>query len=451
MYASNLSRRNGTPRAAGTYLIRPTHRSFLNLHLYEIAAPLLVCAAFVSSWNGLALGGIQPVDLFLGVAFVLIVVDALSSKTEALLPAWVTIPAILMFFVAASHVLFPTPRYYLTNRFELNGLNGGQVEYSESPMITAVKWLVALVILPALVSYVGQRDSRIIRRVALAWMFGAVVSSLVAVSDFVGTTSIGEGLVGYVNSSSRQSGLASHANNLGVACAIAIPIALYLFQTRRLMATLSVIILMVGAFMSGSRGAQVASAIALLLTLIIARRTRRIVLRLIIFVAVVIFLGSLLIPDLIAEAQVLLRFGDNDVADSNFGRTHIALQALDDFYYSPFIGIGLEVITYAHSVPLQLLSAGGLVLALSFYMFWYKLVRAGYAMRNDHGHLAGVAVVSILVWLAVGIIENQLTDRYLYFPVAVIVTLWMARKRRLKSELEATQRAKSRKGTPTGR
>ena len=32
-------------------------------------------------------------------------------------------------------------------------------------------------------------------------------------------------------------------------------------------------------------------------------------------------------------------------------------------------------------------------------------------------------VASVIVWLAVGLVENQLTDRYIYFPVAAIAAI----------------------------
>ena len=76
----------------------------------------------------------------------------------------------------------------------------------------------------------------------------------------------------------------------------------------------------------------------------------------------------------------------------------------------------------AHSIYLQILAAGGLLLASGMVLFWFGLVRAGWRLRHVDP-IAMFLVASVVVWLAVGLVENQLTDRYIYFPVAAIAAM----------------------------
>jgi O-antigen ligase len=246
-------------------------------------------------------------------------------------------------------------------------------------------------------------------------------------ADYFGITQIGAALLGGVNASGRQSGLASHPNNLGVACAIAVPVAMWLFTRHPRIGFLSVAVLLVGAFVTGSRGAQAGAALAVVLTLILVRETRRIF----VWIAAGLVLGGFLLitfaPDVVSSALQLLRFLDPSTgADaSDTGRSALAQQAITDFSYNPAFGVGFEILTNAHSVPLQLLSSGGIVLATAIISLFAGSIRSGWKLRKSIGGLTGALLVSVIVWLAQSVIENQLVDRYLYFPVAIIVALTM--------------------------
>ena len=65
-----------------------------------------------------------------------------------------------------------------------------------------------------------------------------------------------------------------------------------------------------------------------------------------------------------AQFGEMVRFANTgDTFRSNSLRRLLARQALSDFDYNPTIGIGYEVLVDAHSIYLQILAAGGLLLA----------------------------------------------------------------------------------------
>jgi hypothetical protein len=384
---------------------------------------VLICfAAFTSSWNGIRLLALQPVDWLLAVVAV---VGCLSLivRTRGL-PRWIVAPALIIVALAVLHTIAPTDALYMAQRFELRDTS--QLVAPEWPAIKAVQWLIALAVLPWVVVNVTEKAERPVEPIIMAWVLGAAVSGGVALSDFFGYSNIGEQLRGFVNITGRESGLASHANNLGFACIIAAPFAtrLVLRPRRRFIGLLSLAALVGGAIVCGSRGAQLGMAGVLFLCLLLTRHGRRALwpasyVGAWLGVACLIFRSEL--HDVLSS---VLRFGSGvSTAASNSERAMLVTQGLQDFLYAPVIGVGFDVLTAAHSVYVQLLASGGLLLFGAMGWFWLGLIRAAQRLARHHEALGGFILCSTVGWLAVGAIENQLTDRYLYFPTAIAVAL----------------------------
>lgn len=295
----------------------------------------------------------------------------------------------------------------------------------EHQSLIGVKWLAALLILPALIVAVAQRREHYIRWICIGWMFGVVVSACVAITDYLHITAIGVQLIGFENISGRQSGLSTHPNSLGVACALALPVALMLTERRRVLGPLTGLILLGGAFVSGSRGAQAGCLLALALTFAVLRPSRRAILRFLLAAAMVLSVMTALRPALLKRAAALIRFSSAQVgvAESNQERDLLALQAHLDFQSHPFAGIGLGAITYAHSIYLQLLSAGGLLLFLGFTIYLLGALRSSWHHRKCPNPVSAHLWVSTVTWITMGMVENQLTDRYLYVPIGCIAAI----------------------------
>lgn len=389
----------------------------------RLAYRLLLLAVFVSTWTGTTVAGLlQPVDA----ALLLATLAALPLLTRPVpaLPPWPKLLAAAVLLVVVFHVALPAEANYLASRDTLADL--------QDPIGTAGRWVVALLVLPWLGAQIlRDRDERALVRLAWAWALGCAVSAIVAFSDSQGLTSVGPTLIGAENIAGRQSGLASHVNNLGFACAITLPVAVHMMRERKVLGSSTLLLLLVGAFVSGSRGAQVGAVLALGGTLVLVNSARRRVLpRLLYFGALILTAVALFRPTwlTLGDYRELLRFdGSEAVRASDSGRLTLINQAVEDFSYNPFFGVGLDILNHAHSVPLQLLSAGGIVLTVAFAVYisgaWKALQPVGV-----HG-LEPYLRASLVVWMVSGLVENQLTDRYLYVPVLLAVAAQLMRVR----------------------
>jgi O-antigen ligase len=415
-----------------TPVTRPDPADVRGTTLRDVGSRLLVAAAFTSPWGGFSLGGLQLVDLLIALAVVCFGYEAIAALRWPGAPGWVWLGGVAVAVTMFVHVLFPTAAGYIASRVRLGSLDQLTGETARAGVIVqGLEWLVALVVVPALLIAAGERREKALTWVAMAWGLGAAASAAVAVSDFAGATSVGSQLLGFANTSGRQSGLSSHPNNLGVACALATPVALLILSKRRASGMLLIALLAFGVLLSGSRGAQAVFVIAVTFTLALVQQVRRRTSRILAVLGVAAASVLFVFPQISQELGVLLRFGrEAGAAESDRGRSLLAQQALLDAHERPFVGIGLDYITSAHSVYLQLISAGGLLLTVGVLAYLFGAIRAAWRLREDENPLPGYLFITLVAWLAVGSVENQLTDRYLYVPVGCIAALQHLRQRR---------------------
>jgi hypothetical protein len=71
-------------------------------------------------------------------------------------------------------------------------------------------------------------------------------------------------------------------------------------------------------------------------------------------------------------------------------------------------------------------------------LYFGGVLRAGYAERNDPDPLGACLFIAVIVWLAAGPFGNQIADRYLYFPVALIAGMQQLRARELRKARNVT-------------
>jgi O-antigen ligase len=384
----------------------------------RIATYPLVGAAFTSSWTAVSVAGFKPVDILLAAAFLLTVLDMISGGRSIHVPVPVAVASLAVLVVVYSHQLLPAGSDYLANRFIVpSPFSAGP---PESGLVKGLQWLVALTVVPVLlIDQAVSRGSRALYAVMSAWCAGISLSAFISLTDYLDVTSVSYGLLGYTNISGRQSGLAAHPNDVGVATAMAASFAVLVSIHWRVVGTGLLSLLGVGAILSGSRGGQVGLVFSLVALVAISPRSRSVVRWA--FVAMLVPLGILALlgfgtPNFSAG---VLRWGGSeaDTADSNHGRHELAVQALRDFSERPLDGIGLSDITGAHSIYLQLISAGGIILLGSFGGLLATAVAAAWRRRAAAELLGAAAFVAVATWLLVGIIENQLVDRYLYFAI----------------------------------
>nr|WP_246325811.1 O-antigen ligase family protein [Actinomycetospora corticicola] len=186
-----------------------------------------------------------------------------------------------------------------------------------------------------------------------------------------------------------------------------------------------------GLVASASRAGLIAAVLGATLTVLTLTAGRRLVLPLVGGVVAVAVVAVAAFPALLDRVAEQLRIsGADSASESNAIREGIARQALTDFGHSPLHGLGLPVAADAHNVYLQLLASGGVLLLLGFGVFVLGFVLE--VRRLDGGAvgdgLPRVLLVSVVSWLLVGAVVNQLTDAFLYLPIAIVAGLAAARE-----------------------
>ena len=388
------------------------------------------------SWNAVRVGPFEPGDLLLLAAAVVLSFDALRRRRAPWMPVLMLGGAAL---IAASGLLTalapPSPsaldgRTTFPDPYVIYGLH---TLASDGNLVALGKFLVALVLLPLVVQLMEPSAGEL-RLFAGAWAVSALVSASVAILDASGFTHISASLLGYVTGGGRQAGLSIQPNHLAVALTIATPVILSWIRgtspTLRILSLPALVVLAAGVLLTSSRGGFVAllAAAGLTIVLVPALRPSPRLLAVVLPLGglAVLGLGATLLPELAAQSR--LANGLGDLSDAQ--RAVLQAQAIADFVTSPFHGIGFNHVDEAHQVFLQLLAAGGVIGLIGYAMYWAGVVRAGVFARGIEPNIASMLLVSTICFLALNLVENQVTDRYLYVPAALIVGAAALRRRR---------------------
>ncbi|WP_029430293.1 O-antigen ligase [Blastococcus sp. URHD0036] len=397
-----------------------------------VGLALLTVAVGAASWNGAGIGGFQVAHLALAAATLVLVTVAVVRKRSLAVPPWaVVLPAAIVLVFAASEV-WPTADSYLERRVQVPipaVIAATLPTWHAANVLGAVGWLISAAALPLAACLAVRVRPAMAGRLADAWVLGAAVSAAVALTDAVGVTRISAALIPVIDIGGRQAGLSAQPNHLAVAIALVAPVVTWRVVTTSTLARgaawLGVgAVLAGGLLVSGSRGGLVGAAVGVFVTLCVLPAGRRLIVP-----AAGLLLGAAAVtvavaPDSVTGLAESLRLtGAASAAESDSIRAGIADQALVDFGHSPFRGIGLPVIADGHSIYLQLLAAGGVLLALAFALAVVGCALDARALARRQGDLPRVLLVALGVWLLVGLVENQLTDVYLYVPFALLAGL----------------------------
>lgn len=390
---------------------------------------LLLLAAFGSTWTGVAVVGVKPADIALALATLV----GIPALLQTPLPRWVLIGSGALVLLAFIHLWLPTSSAYLMDRFTLPRLPGAGPP--SSAFKVGIQWLVALAVLPWLTrAQCGARPQKV-ERILVAWLLGTLVSVLVAVSDFLGFTHVAFSLTHGALTTGRQSGLSAHVNHFGFACAMAIPIAIFIISSGRPVGGLTALgLLLMGSVLSGSRGSQIGVVTAFILSAVFTRQGRRLAIPIMWLCVLVSTMVLAVRPQLFSAFGDLIRFGDRTAYVSDEARAMAAEQAIQDFRTHPVAGVGLEVLTEAHNIILQALAAGGVILLLGLAVYFLDAIKDGIRAYRKGYVAAGFSVASACTLLVMGTFQNQISDRYLYVPIAAICALSSARPNTLSEK-----------------
>jgi len=375
----------------------------------NVPGVLLLLAAGASSANAIRIAGIATAsDLLLLLA---LAIGALSGFSPRL-PAWARVSLwLLTLSLLASFV-----------GVDDLGANFAPVA---SLVLAYFAWPIALA-----GAFRGGWCSAV--SVLNAWVAGIVLSAGVAVSDYLNLTHLGLSLTGLDFAGQRFSGLAVHPNHLALSCAMALPLVLARSATTarrrgRLLGVFVFSILGVGVLLAGGRAALVAAVGGMLLVLLTLTAGRLRVVVVLVAAVATFALVTRFLPAQNAQAahlfEALQRLSDSQ-AGSDQGHLDLGVAAWQTFLQNPLFGSGLRELNSAHDIYLQVLSSLGLLGAVALLVFVGGAIESAWRLYRTSGLFLGPSAVvgaifpSAVVWLATGLFQNQIDDRYILVPIA---------------------------------
>lgn len=310
-------------------------------------------------------------------------------------------------------------------------------------LINCLKLLVSLFFVPIVIMWVTVGRVAAMDRLLWFWLAGGCLSALVGVCAKYGISLFG--LKEGASAGARISGLTYHPNVLGYACALLLPVGIYLLSTvRSNMARMACIVaiglLAYAVQLTGSRASLLAALIGSAVWLPNPFRLKMHQSEFFILIA-----GGLGIVALVffitlndkasakAEDSLSRLFGDiAHVRTSNEARNKQTQIAYDRIQESPIFGKGFyEYTRYAHNTSLQMLQSGGLVGFLGILLWWGGMARCWWQVRNtalphQEFMLLQMIMSITLIVLINGAFEPFLIDRASYIAFGILLGLWLS-------------------------
>lgn len=397
----------------------------------RLAFALACLAALTAPWNAVGFHGLNVSD------YLVIAAALLGLGTIARRPAitwWMLAGAVLLTVSAFITQLFPPGADYMASRyFEIDP----HVLYAHETVLSGNlsqwgKFIFAWLIFPAILASLATGRDRI-RRLGDWWGLGVLVNAVVALASSAGLTTITAQLNGFIDTTGRQSGLTTQPNHLAVSAVLAVPVFCMWIRRPARWKIAGVVALVVDGLAlnsSGSRGpVAVLVPVLLLLLMFAGPRTKRAFVVAAPFLLAMLIVAFPLIRDTLAHGTLGDRIASGvTTASSDSTRLLLLGQGWHDFATHFLSGIGFGWITAAHNLYVQLLAATGIIGFLGAMIYLIGMLRAAWRVRRLSDS-AAAACASVIAWLLDGFLENQINDRYLFVPVAMIIAADVIRRR----------------------
>ncbi|MBP1819422.1 O-antigen ligase family protein [Mycobacterium sp. OAE908] len=417
----------------------------------RLALVPLLLASFTCTWSIVKpLGGQLAIsDYLLALSLLVTVPIVLLGGRPISIPGWIFIPAVVIPVCLLVRQLDPPRDPWRVLRLQVQEQNPDNVH-------KALIWLAALYVVPLAITASAAIERRVVEWVIGAYVSGVAVSCVVAMTDSLRLTHIASNLTYHREIANpldyrwgeRQAGLADHPNMLGLICAISLPFVIYFMgrRGRTWISAIALIALFAGLLASGSRGAQAISPMIATVSVLCLPNKRAIARAIAVSATVLVAAGTVLLSTVLADdRRWFLRFtggGDPYEAQrSDKMRLGLMDQAWTDFQKYPLFGAGIRHISEAHNIYLQLLAAGGVVLVAGMLAYFLCILRDCCRLSRYGILLARFLTISIAVWLVLGVVENQIVDRELYFTVGCVAALVATANASVPKDLNGHRRA----------
>ena len=305
-----------------------------------------------------------------------------------------------------------------------------------SNLVKAVEFSGALLLTPILVACLAGSRRRM-NLVLLAWSASVVINGAVGILDDSAHLSIGAAIAGR-QYAGRQAGLTLQPNDLGVICAMIMPIALTKVMTlarrpaERIWYGIVLLIAIAAILVSGSRAALLAWVVVLVIAFLARSPMRAKVGALIVVLAVAVPLIAVTTSvggssQFAAITRLTHKTSATNAANSS--RFFLYTTAITSFTDHPATGIGFSVVRQATDIYLQVLQAGGIFALAAFLLFVFGTLRLGLryirprAPDDPDRILALAFLTSFGVWLFEGFVQNDIYNRYLFIPVGLLLAM----------------------------
>jgi O-antigen ligase len=298
-----------------------------------------------------------------------------------------------------------------------------------------VLFLIGSVATPVVVA-TATRDERPLILIAFLLLVSGAINSGVGLLDGVGLTHIGLEVTG-LQFPGRSAGLTVQPNHLGLTCAMVLPVGLTLLTSLqtvplRLLALTMTLLAAAGVIASGSRGATLGALLGLVVVPLVSHRRRLHATLLgvasLVSLALLYTIGS---PLFVSLERLTGRIS---ARGADLARLSTLAETIDDISASPLIGNGYGYVRDAHDIYLQVLAAGGALGLAGWILFVTGFLFVGLRCARDPvlpprlRSLAGGLVASMVTWLAIGVVENPIYDRYLYWPLGLLLAIYSIRR-----------------------
>lgn len=395
----------------------------LRAPLDQLALGFLTLSMLTMTMNGVRpVGPLAASDVFLLLAAAA-ATPALFDRRLArrfMLPTWITVPALLISLVGLISMVF--------------------LDDSLVSLAGLLRLIASMTLVPVVLGAIGG-EQRALTWLVDMWILSAMINAAVAIGDYGLQLGIGERIT-HVVSAGRSTGLTTHSNHLGVVMCLTTPLVLgrmVAAKTPILRGAFFLALCVAGlaVLTSGSRGALVGYVLGVLIgTAMLPPQLRRQTFKWV----VVAGLAGVLMAGAAFRGEALnsvkrLTGGDSavraQVASSDSERGGARKVGIEQFASNPILGAGLVNARDAHLIYLQLAASSGLVGLMAFLTFLAGSVATSRRVSRDPNldlearAIVAAAGASVVVWALLGLVENQLADRYLYVPSGLIVAgLW---------------------------
>lgn len=267
-----------------------------------------------------------------------------------------------------------------------------------------IQLMIAMLVLPSFIAWWGPGPT-ILRRLALAYVYGQAVSVLLAVPF----GNVGNG---------RYEGLTTHPNFFGLCSVLAMGLTLYLIprssqQSARLLIALDLLFFL-AVVMSGSRAALLAVAVMALVWVVVERSAMG-GFALVTLGLCALALGNVLLS-LAPSGSALARLaGDATAVASDNARTDLIQTGLSTVQDHPVFGTGFENALHSHSIFLEIAVAAGVVGLLGYVLMLIAFLQP----LLERGNRLHALAYPVLGYVLVGALSNSLWDRFIWTAAAL--------------------------------